>query len=62
MNKSAEKQRISDMIQQRIREKQEAEKARQPRVPTLKVMFQNTAGLMNGLTRRKEELSMLLES
>lgn len=50
------------MIQQRIREKQEAEKARQPRVPTLKVMFQNTAALMNGLTRRKEELSMLLES
>lgn len=50
------------MIQQRIREKQEAEKARQPRVPTLKVMFQNTAGLMKGLTRRKEELSMLLES
>lgn len=61
MNKSAEKQRISDMIQQRIREKQEAEKARQPRVPQLKVMFQNTASLMNALTKTKEELSLHLE-
>lgn len=58
---TTEKQRISEMIQQRIREKEEQERANRPRVPVLKVMFSNAARAYRQAMQLREALTLMLE-
>jgi len=60
MSKS-EKQRIIEMIQQRIREKDEQQRANQPRVPVLKVMFSNAARAYREAVQLREHITEILE-